>query len=132
MRTGAVSITLASLVLLPCWGCSKETPYGYGAQTVPVKGKVTYKGQPLTQGSITFEPDGSGREAHGGIQPDGTFVLTTFKEGDGAVAGVHRVAVRGTGKGGKEVVPVKYRDTSSSKVQVEVTEGKTDYTIDFP
>ena len=61
--------------------------------TVPVKGKVTYKGKPLTEGEIVFEPDNSGREAHGSIQPDGSFELTTFKTGDGAVPGTHRVAV---------------------------------------
>ena len=130
MRAGASSITLATLVLLPFWGCGpSDRPYV--APTVPVKGKVTYQGKPLTQGSVTFEPDGTGREANGSIQPDGTFVLSTFKEGDGALVGVHRIAVSGTGKGGKEIVPIKYRNTSSSKVEVEVVEGKAEYAIDL-
>ena len=98
------------------------------ASTFPVKGKVTYKGQPLTGGSITFESEENGRESHGNIQPDGTFVLTTFKEGDGAPAGVHRVAVSGTGKG---VIPAKFHNPSSSKIQVEVSEGKTEYPIEL-
>ncbi len=85
----------------------------------------------MTSGSITFESEENGRESHGAIKPDGTFVLTTFKEGDGALAGVHRVAVSGTGKGGKEVVPPKFRNTSSSKVQVEVSEGKTEYEVEL-
>ena len=97
--------------------------------TVPVKGKVTYKGKPLTQGEIVFEPESAGREAHGGIQSDGTFELTTYKQGDGAVPGTHRVAVTGTSK--KDAVPTKYKNVSSSKTQVEVAEGKTGYTVDF-
>jgi hypothetical protein len=97
--------------------------------TIPVKGKITYKGRPLTQGEIVFEPNSAGREAYGNIQPDGTFELTTFKAGDGAAPGTHRVAVTGTSK--KDAVPVKYQSTSSSKTEVQVAEGKTEYTIDF-
>jgi hypothetical protein len=130
MRTGTTLITLAGLVLIPCWGCGhNEGPYV--ATTVPVKGRVTYQSRPLTSGTITFESEENGRESHGSIQSDGTFELTTYKPSDGALAGVHRVAVSGTGKGGKEVVPVTFRNTSSSKVQVEVTEGKTEYPIDL-
>ena len=76
-------------------------------------------GKPLTEGQIVFEPDNSGREAHGSIQPDGEFELSTFANGDGAVPGTHRVAVT-SGKIGKQVVPVKYQNTSSSKTEVEV------------
>ena len=98
-----------------------------GAKTFPVHGKVTYKGQPLKAGSITFEPEGAGRDGHADIQPDGTFVLTTYKNGDGAVGGTHRVAVSNAGK----AVPLKYASVSSSKVEIEVSEGKTDYTIEL-
>jgi hypothetical protein len=121
-------ITLATLALIPCVGCGpNEGPYV--TPTVPVKGKVTYKGQPLTSGSVTFESEENGRESHGSIQSDGTFVMTTTREGDGAMPGNHRVAV--IGKQGNQVVPVKYRNTSSSKVQVEVSEGKTEYPIEL-
>ena len=128
MRNVAGPIVLAALVL-SCWGCgtSSEPPAG---TTIPVKGKVTYKGQPLTQGSVVFEPDG-GREANGEIQSDGTFELTTFKIGDGAVPGVHRVGITGSLKGGKSPIPVKYRSPSSSKLEVEVSAGKTDYPVDI-
>jgi hypothetical protein len=128
MRRGARPLVQAALVLSLCWGCgSTEGPYV--APTVPVKGKVTYKGKPLTQGEIVFEPESAGREAHGGIQSDGTFELTTYKQGDGAVPGTHRVAVTGTSK--KDAVPTKYKNVSSSKTQVEVADGKTEYTVDF-
>jgi hypothetical protein len=126
----AAPITLAFLVLLPCCGCGQNSS-AHVAPTVPVKGKITYNGQPLTQGSIKFEPEDSGREAHGSIQPDGTFVLTTFKEGDGAIPGVHRVAVSGTGKVGRQSVPLKFQNPSSSNVEAEVSESKTEYMIEL-
>jgi len=129
MRTGACWFILSTALLVTCWGCGSDSGQFVG-QTVPVKGKVTYKGKPLTQEEIVFEPDGgSGREAHGNIQPDGTFELSTFKAGDGAVPGTHRVAVSGTGK--KDAVPVKYKNTSSSKTEVDVAEGKAEYVVDL-
>jgi hypothetical protein len=128
MRPGAWPLIRVAGILSLCWGCgSAEGPYA--APTVPVKGKVSYKGKLLSQGEMVFEPDSAGREAHGNIQPDGTFELTTYKPGDGAVLGTHRVAVTGTSK--KDAVPIKYKSVSSSKTEVEIAEGKTDYAIDF-
>jgi hypothetical protein len=128
MRTGAGSLVLTVFVLSSCWGCGSDSGQFIGS-TVPVKGKAMYKGKPLTQGEILFEPDSGGREAHGSIQPDGSFELTTYKQNDGAVPGTHRVAVSGTSK--KAAVPLKYKNPSSSKTEVEVAEGKNEYTIDF-
>jgi hypothetical protein len=129
MRSCAYWFVLAALLLSSCSGCGSDTGPFMG-QTVPVKGKVTFKGKPLTQGEIVFEPaDGFGREAHGKIQEDGTFELTTFKTGDGAVPGTHRVAVSGTSK--KDAVPIKYKDTNSSKMEVEVLEGKGELIVDL-
>ena len=54
------------------------------------------QGKPLTEGQIVFEPDNSGREAHGSIQPDGTFELSTFAKGDGAQG--HRIKIGGLGR----------------------------------
>ena len=127
MRAGAATTTM--LALLTLWsapGCGGPAELR-GAPTFPVKGKVTYRGKPLTQGSVTFEPDGAGKEANGPIQPDGTFILTTYKPGDGAVAGLHRVAIAFAGKS----IPIRYAHVSSSRIEVQVTEGTTDYPIDL-
>jgi hypothetical protein len=68
---------------------------GSGATTVPVSGKVTHEGQPVSGGSVTFVPIGAGatagRPAVGAVQSDGTYVLGTDEKGDGAVVGQHRV-----------------------------------------
>lgn len=125
MHTPARLAVLTVLLFLPVWGCGP----GAGPESstlVPAKGKVTYKSQPLTQGDITFEPTDAGRAANGSIQPDGTFVLTTFKQGDGVVAGTHRVSVTGNNK-----VPTKYRNSSSSKTEVEVKAGTSEYPVDL-
>ena len=113
----------------PVGDAARESLGQFTGTTIPVKGKVTFKGKPLTQGEIIFEPDSVGREAHGPIASDGSFELTTFKPGDGGLPGTHRVAVTGTSK--KDGVPLKYKNTSSSKTEVEVAEGKTAYTVDF-
>jgi hypothetical protein len=130
MRAGvATSITLALLVLLGSGGCGGKASDPNVGPTVPVQGKVTYMGQPLAGGTIQFEPD-RGREASGTIGPDGTFTLTTFNENDGAVVGTHRVAATGVDKAGSPL-PNKFSSFNTSKIEVEVTAGKTDYTIDF-
>jgi hypothetical protein len=126
MRLGAAARMASTIfLLLPFLGCGSSAPQG--AATLPVKGKVIFKGQPLTKGTISFEPEGAGKEAFGEIQPDGTFVLTTYKKDDGAVVGKHRVTVSNAGKS----VPVKYASPAASKLEVEVSEGKDDYTIEL-
>jgi len=79
MRINALkSITLALLLLGAHSGCGGSGPL---PTLVPVKGKITYKGQPLTKGIIRFEPDGYGQMATGELQADGTFELTTSNKG---------------------------------------------------
>jgi hypothetical protein len=125
------SIVLVAPLFISAGGCGSSGA-SQAAPTVPVKGKVTYKGTPLTKGVVTFEPRNSGRPATGEIGPDGTFELTTLQKGDGAVPGKHRVSVSGTGPSvKKEVVPVKYNDVNTSKIEVEVTADKSDYPIDL-
>jgi hypothetical protein len=63
------------------------------AALAPVKGKVAFKGSPLTSGTVVFIPETApGTLAIAEIQPDGTFTLRT---GDnlGAVLGHHRVTI---------------------------------------
>lgn len=64
-----------------------------------VHGKVTIDGTPLAGGRVMFAPtarDGgvnAGKPAFAPIQADGNYVLRTYKNGDGAVAGQHWVTV---------------------------------------
>jgi hypothetical protein len=99
---------------------------------IPVKGKVTYKGQPVTKGVVRFEPDGYGRPASGELQADGTFELRTFKPGDGVVAGEHRVTVSELDKSlAKDRALRKYRGANISGLKAEVSPEKTEFTFDL-
>lgn len=76
---------LAALVTLA--GCG-----GGGMKTAVVRGKVTYKGAAVPNGTVSFIP-ASGPAATGEIQPDGSYTLTTYRSGDGAVLGPHKVVI---------------------------------------
>jgi len=78
---------LALLGLALIAGCGK----GLGA--VPIEGKVTYQGQPLTDGMVLYTPvDPKGRLARGALKPDGTFTLSTNAE-DGAMPGKYKIVI---------------------------------------
>ena len=62
-------------------------------ETAPVRGHVAFDGNPLTSGRIMFWPDDGGLPAGGQIEPDGSYLLRTYEEGDGAVLGAHRVTI---------------------------------------
>jgi hypothetical protein len=72
-------------------GCS-----GNLVPTYPAGGQVVFSdGKPLPGGNIEFAPqEGTVRtSARAMIQEDGTFRLTTFEDGDGAIEGQHRVLI---------------------------------------
>jgi hypothetical protein len=99
---------------------------------IPVKGKVTYKGKPLAMGMISFVPDGYGREARGDIQSDGSFVLTTYKEGDGVVAGEHRVTITGLDKGlAKDRALTKYTSPNTTPLTRKVDAEHGEFAVDL-
>lgn len=69
---------------------------GNPTPTYPAGGHVRFSdGTPLDEGWVEFEPlaGDSPVSARGQIQPDGSFQLSTFEPGDGAVAGEHRAVV---------------------------------------
>lgn len=59
-------------------------------RTYPVSGVVRFGGQPLTDCLVMFRPE-QGPVASGRLDDEGRFELSTYRPGDGAVAGVHRV-----------------------------------------
>ncbi len=123
---------LAALLLGCCSGCGAKGA-GTLPDLIPVKGKITFKGQPLTTGTVHFEPDDFGRPATGKLQSDGTFVLSTLREADGVVAGHHRVSVTGTNTKSKSgAVPKKYWNGMTSKLEADVSPEQTEFTFDIP
>jgi hypothetical protein len=84
--TGAMTLALLS-------GCSQSS-------LAPVHGRVTCQGQPVPQAGVIFSPmpkaEGDregGKAGAGSTDADGRFVITTYKSGDGALIGKHRVSI---------------------------------------
>jgi len=109
-----------------------------------VRGKVSYKGIPLSTGTIVFTPDAlrgtTGPMARSEIQPDGTYILQT--QGlPGATVGWHRVTVMALesrpviGPDGdlitpRSLLPEKYRDPELSGLSCQIRGGQENR-IDF-
>jgi len=128
----APALALACMVAAGCGGKSGEIP------AVPAAGTVTIKGKPVANGTIQLVPD-NGRPATGPIK-DGKFTVSTYTEGDGAVAGKHKVALfvveEFKGKDGdtyqKSLIPDKYSQPDNSGIEVEVPAGgNTNIQIDI-
>ena len=143
---------IALSVFLSLSGCG-----GSDFPVAPAKGKVVAGGKPVTAGSITFTPIGApgaletGKSASGAVNPDGTFVLSTFDRFDGAIVGKHRVQYTGPEdesseeeeEGGESEGDAEPAPKSTPKRQqpsvvqkgeitVEVTKsGPNDFTIDL-
>jgi len=79
-------------VLIGAVGCSEEKP-----KLVPVSGKVTFKNQPLTAGSVFFHPDaanGYTKDVPSSLlQLDGAFTMKTFPFGEGVAPGKYKVTL---------------------------------------
>lgn len=129
--------------LVAASGCGKAGP-----TMVKIKGTIEYKGEPLHSGMITFNPKNpqEGHVAQAEISEDGTFVLSTFKAGDGAEVGDYIISAtsivdgtevlekdKGLGIGGKSVIPERYGDPKTSKLEqsVEVGDEKEDLVIEL-
>jgi hypothetical protein len=90
-RSASLTLLLAGLALLP--GCG-------GPTMGRVEGRVTCNGVPVANAVIIFSPVPAsaddrepGKAASASTDAQGKFVLTTYRAGDGALVGSHRVAV---------------------------------------
>lgn len=119
-----------------CWMCLSCLGCGAGRlPTTPVRGAVTLDGTPLGKGCVVFTPP-AGPVAKGDIQPNGTFALSTYRNGDGAVVGLNNVTVfvfeREKPRAGgsaldaevRWIVPRRYTDTGTSGLSFEVQAGQ--------
>jgi hypothetical protein len=91
-RVSRCALVLCSIsliaVLATCGGCSNRP------RTYPVQGKVQFEnGRPVMVGVVELQSIEGKINARGDIARDGTFTLTTFESGDGAVAGKHKCVV---------------------------------------
>lgn len=83
------SLPLLFLCLAGCGSSDRVSVY-------PVRGAVLFDGQPMAGGgAISFVPLAAqkGKAAGGTIEPDGTFKMSTYGDGDGSMAGKFRVVI---------------------------------------
>ena len=94
------ALAIASVNTLIAWaalavcitGCHGDRP-----KLVPATGKVIYKGEPLTAGSIYLFPDAGNSfdkdQPSSLLQLDGSFTIKTFPYGEGVPPGKYRVTL---------------------------------------
>jgi len=101
---------------------------------VPVAGQVFIGGQPLAAGSIQFVHP-SLRASGGSIGADGRFMLSCYKQGDGANVGVHKVKITAiepiNDRSQRWLAPKKYSDENTSGIEIEITEPVDDLKIEL-
>lgn len=122
-----------ALLLAAAAGCGTRTTY-------PVRGKVVFKdGTPLTGGLVVFRPVDEKLQvsARGDIRPDGSFVLGTYLEGDGAVAGKYQAAITPPPRRKIREKPVekgfihpRFESYDTSGLEFEVTRDKNSFMIE--
>ena len=85
---------LSTATLVFGFGCA-----GNGLNLAKVRGKVTYKGEPIKNGTVMFMPDESkgtvGPPAVGTITSDGSYIMSTESAGDGVIVGSHMIGITG-------------------------------------
>ena len=128
------------------------TGCGSGVSVYPVEGKVIYNGKPMKGGGvISLVPlsNQEGKAAGGEIDEEGNYKLTTYRPGDGSMAGEFRVVImqvterepETTQDGQKTAqalqavapadrIPTVYSDPLSSPLRATV-EAKSKNEIDF-
>ncbi|MEQ8209359.1 MAG: hypothetical protein RH917_05960 [Lacipirellulaceae bacterium] len=143
-------LAVACLSVSGCWN---------GGNTQLAGGTVSVDGTPVTMGKVTFYPLGGGRTGTGRIQPDGSFVLSYRKPGDGVPLGEYKVSIiadlweERKPKGGKRdtieeaeiedaefrvgegrlihVVPTKYNSIETTPLKVVVNESGQSQQFNF-
>ncbi len=130
-------LIVASVALVGCGGGVD------GPKTIPATGAVTYKGEPVKNGSLVFSPADSktSRAAQAEIV-DGRYRTAT---GQGLMVGDYKVVVQALppniaefeAKGGSKkatetsLVPKKYSDLKTTDLSLTVTDQEASITQDF-
>lgn len=113
--------------------CVVSTGCGDGRPArVPVSGRVTIDGQPLSYGFIQFRPAGA-RASSARLNSEGRFTLKCFEDGDGAIPGQHEIVVMANEQIGANKTlwhtPKKYADQQTSGLKQEITGPTENLTI---
>ena len=127
----ASAVALVGAAVLLAAGCNS------GEKPLDVSGKVTFKGEPVAEGSVQFIDDRTGRGAEVDLGPGGSYKASLF-------AGQYKVVVTppymvDESKGGppnpyyKKVknIPAKYHSTDTSGLTAADSPDKTTHDFDL-
>ncbi|QDT83096.1 hypothetical protein MalM14_07270 [Gimesia chilikensis] len=126
-----LSFTLTASFALS--GCGQD----FQKPVVPVTGFVRVDGDLVTEGYIVLTPIpgsdanplNSGKSASGTISSDGTFEMTTYETGDGAIIGKHVAHFfRPDPEDDEQIVEEKYIP-GGKEVELEVIDGENKFDI---
>jgi len=124
-------IVPASLLVVFLVGCG-------GEPSASVSGKVTYKGSPVTAGSISFLLKGKGITQDAKLDATGAFTMAeSLPIGTYQVVYVPPTPEPQDPTKPRKVetapvaVPTKYRDEKTSGIAVEILNGKNEIPIEF-
>lgn len=100
-------LCVSLLITVSSVGCDSGPP------TAPVHGKVSYKGDLVTQGTVKFYPKKGGKPAVGPIKEDGTYELARTQPGDEVLLGEYDVTIEAKKVTGGEPAPSSLTDEIS-------------------
>jgi hypothetical protein len=122
-----ISVGLIGVACSLLTGCG-ETPF---TETVPVRGVVTWEGNRLDGGMVSFQPveisnERPSRPSVARLKSDGTFEASSYREGDGLVPGQYHVAIRSFHSSKDETkpdtsrIPERFTKTATSGLSLDV------------
>ena len=119
---------LAAFLGVAVVGCGSDKP-----KLVTVTGKVVFKNEPLTAGSIWFVPDlgnaYQGEKPSCQLQLDGSFTMRTYPFGDGVPPGAYKVML--SPELANRIKKPEYGDAAKTPLTLTVPDvGVRDHVID--
>ena len=137
-RLSAVLLGILAIWMVGLVGCGKDKMIGR------VFGKVTFQGQPVSEGLILFVDREQGIHMSAKIGPDGSYELK-LAEDYGLPVGTYRVLVTPPLIEGSEIgplgprpktviydnLPTKYRNQQTSGLSLIVKEGDNPFDVDM-
>lgn len=133
--TGRLGASLLSLAFLACStiGCAEAKPER--TPVFPVKGTITFKGQPIPGALIALHPKSPVEgtpQPRANVTKEGALEVSTYDGGDGAPEGDYVLTVKWykpikSGQdivSGPNVIPAKYARQESSNLTISVKPGE--------
>jgi hypothetical protein len=137
-------LRLCRYILVVAIGAILFSGCGENRGLVPVKGRVTFNGQPPPKpGRLTFGPTKTAdgypqRPGQASFDGEGSFEVTSYKRGDGLTPGDYRLGVICVERdpspvpGGLEAVTYVAPEYKGQEVTVAVGSGPIDLKVDVP